>query len=374
MNTFDFYSPIRIRFGKGISLQVGPEAAAAGLQHVLVITDDGVFQAGLVQPILSSIAEAGIQSVVYKDVTSNPTEGNVAEAADLARAEGCQAVIAVGGGSPIDTAKGAAIVAACGGKIADYTGWDAIRGAPLPIFALPTTAGTGSEVTNWAVISQQEDHQKYLIGSPKIAPVLALLDPGLTFSLPPALTAYTGIDALVHAIEAYISTLHNPVSDALALTAIEMIGRSLLKVLDAPADEQARSEMLLASSMAGMAFNNADLGAVHCMSEALGGMYDMHHGLANAICLVTIMEFNASVAANRYTAIATALGNLGGDGVESVKALIDSIGIPSLRECGVNEADLPELAHIAMQNISVAGNPREVSEDDFGELFHSIMH
>ncbi len=369
INAFEFSTKTRLSFGTGVSAQIGTAVARMGKRQALVVSDPGVVRAGLVEPVVKSLHQAGIPVSLYTEVCSNPTTENVEAASALAFADGCDVLIAVGGGSSIDTAKGAAILAALGGALADYEGWDNVRGNPLPVIALPTTAGTGSEVTFWAVISNPEDHRKFLIGSPQIAPELALLDPSLTYTLPEDLTYYTGIDALTHALEAYTSKLRNPISNALALAAIAKIGLALPGVISSPRDEQFRSEMLLASTLAGMAFNSADLGAVHCLSEALGGAYDIHHGLANAILLLPVMAYNAPIVRREYGEIAAALGAGDGDALAAVRRLVNLIKLPTLSQWGIDKTDLPRLARAASQNISVPSNPRQVHADDFLKLF-----
>jgi alcohol dehydrogenase len=226
-------------------------------------------------------------------------------------------------------------------------------------------------VSYWAVITIEADHRKMVVGSPRIAPVVAVLDPLMTYTLPVDLTAYTGLDALTHAIEAFTSTMSNPISDALAITAVEKIGRSFLKAIESPENEGARSDMLLASTMAALAFNSADLGAVHCLSEALGGMMDVHHGLANAIFLAPVMEFNSPAVAGKYDCLARALGPR--DAVSAVRNMVEPLCLPSLRELGVREEDLPRLAKMASQNISVPSNPRQVTEEDFSRLLRQVF-
>jgi alcohol dehydrogenase len=368
MNPFEFSTKTHLSFGLGVSVQLGAAVARVGKSRALVISDPGVARAGLVEPVLQSLQEAGIFTSLFAEVCSNPTTENARAASALALADGCDVLIAVGGGSTIDAAKGVAILAALGGALIDYEGWDNIHGEPLPVVALPTTAGTGSEVTFWAVISDLEAHRKFLIGSPRIAPTLALLDPALTFTLPEEMTFYTGIDALTHALEAYTSKLKNPISDALAIAAIEKVGSALPGVMAAPENELFRSEMLLASTIAGMAFNNADLGAVHCLSEALGGAIDIHHGLANAIFLLPVMEFNAPAAEREYSEIAEGLGNADGDAVAAVRRLLSLSHLPSLRNLGLEKIDLPRLAQVASENISVSSNPREIHSDDFMKI------
>lgn len=338
------------------------------MRQVLIVTDPGIIHAGIVQLAIDSLNSSGISHITFQDVASNPTAENSEQAGLIARMEQCDAIVAIGGGSAIDAAKGAAIIAVCDGLISEYEGWKNIPKQPLPIIAIPTTAGTGSEVSYWAVISNSAEHRKMLIGSPKIAPCIAWLDPTLTYSLPPNLTAYTGIDALTHAIEAYTSTASNPISDALALAAIEKIGQFLLKAVESPKDEEARSNMLLASTMAAAAFNSADLGAVHCISEALGGLYDIHHGLANAVVLLAVMAYNAPAVPEKYMNIAFALGAKDGDAVHAVSNLLQPMNVPRLRELGIRQEDLPTIASLAAQNISVPSNPREIHEENFLDL------
>jgi alcohol dehydrogenase len=365
---FNFSLATRICFGLESINNLGKELKDLAMSKVLIVTDAGIVRAGIVQLAINSLNSSGISHTTFQDVASNPTTENSEQAGLVARMEQCDAIIAIGGGSAIDAAKGAAIIAICNGRISDYEGWENIPKQPLPIIAIPTTAGTGSEVSYWAVISNSAEHRKMLIGSPKIAPSFALLDPTLTYSLPPNLTAYTGIDALTHAIEAYTSTASNPISDALALSAIERIGKSLLKAVESPTDEEARSNMLIASTMAAAAFNSADLGAVHCISEALGGLYDVHHGLANAVVLLAVMEYNAPAVTEKYSNIAFALGAKDGDAVRAVSNLIQPLNIPRLRELGVRQEDLPGIASLAAQNISVPSNPREINEENFLKL------
>lgn len=365
---FNFSLATRIRFGLYSIQHLGNELLQLGVKKILIVSDPGVVRAGLVQYAIDSIKAAGIAYTIYQEVASNPSDENAELAGQLARQQGCEAIVAIGGGSAMDAAKGAAIIATHGGHIQDYEGWETIPRNLIPMIAIPTTAGTGSEVSYWAVITSTNEHRKMLIGSPKIAPSLALLDPVLTYSLPPDLTAYTGIDALTHAIEAYTSTASNPISDALAIAAIQKIGASLLRAINNPRDEEARSNMLLASTMAAVAFNSADLGAVHCISEALGGMYDIHHGLANAIVLMAVMEYNAPVVSDKYAEIAFALGRKDGDAVNAVAQLIQPLNIPRLHEVGVRREDLPHLARLAAQNISVPSNPRPINEEGFLKL------
>jgi len=337
------------------------------------VTDRGVVNAGLLEPALSSLRTAGVAVTIFQDIKSNPTASSVDEAAELARAEGCDVVVALGGGSPIDAAKGAAVVLSLGGRCADHLGATRVSAPLLPIIAIPTTAGTGSEVTIWAVINNEEERFKSWIGGDSLLPTIALLDPEITTTMPPNLTAYTGIDALTHAIGAFTSTFSNPIADALAIAAIELIGKSLFKAVESPQDIEARSDMLLASTMAGAAFNSGKLVAVHCLSEALGGPYDIHHGLANAILLPHVMAFNASAIADKYARVARALGSDQSDGAEAVRRFMEPLQLPTLGQLGVQEADLPRVAALAFGNCSDGRNPRPMTEEDMLRLLRQAL-
>lgn len=371
-NPFTFTLGSRIRFELGGARHAGDECRALGARSVLVVTDPGVVAAGLVEPVLSALQRVGVSASTFQQVDSNPTVENVEQAAAQARMDRCAVVVAVGGGSPLDTAKAAAILAVFGGQVGDYEGWDLVPGQPLPIVAIPTTAGTGSEVSFWAVITDA-NRRKLGLGSPHLAPAVALLDPELTYTLPPRLTAYTGLDALTHAIEAYTAVPSNPISDALALAAVERIGCDLINAVLIPRDEAARSSLLVASAMAAAAFNCSDLGAVHCMSETVGGFYNIHHGLANAILLAPVMAFNEPAVPGKYAEIARALGHPGESAAEAVRRLVEALEIPSLTAVGVHEEDLAALAQRAAHHACVPGNPRPIVENDFLHLFREAL-
>jgi alcohol dehydrogenase len=371
-STFSFSLGTRVRFELGAARHVGQECRALGARAVLVVTDAGVLEAGLVEPVLASLRGVGIAASVFQHVHSNPLAEDSEHAAAQARAGDCTALLAIGGGSALDAAKGAAILVALGGRLADYEGWDLLPGQPLPVVAIPTTAGTGSEVSFWAVIGGA-DGRKMGLGSTRLAPPVALLDPELTYSLPPSLTAYTGFDALTHAIEAYTATSSNPFSQALAIAAVERIGRNLSTAVRTPRDAAARSSLLIASTMAAAAFNCSDLGAVHCMSETVGGFYNLHHGLANAILLAPVMAFNEPAVPGKYAEIAHALGHPGGNAVQAVQEMAEALGVPSLAATGVREADVPVLAAMAAKHACVPGNPRRITEGDFELLFRESL-
>lgn len=378
MKTFSFQLPTRIEFGNGVSRNVGTEAVALGGTRVLVVTDAGLRAAGLVDPVVADLEAAGLSAVIFDDVAPNPRDTSVAAGAELAAAEGADLLVAVGGGSPMDTAKGIGVIQANGGSIADYEGLDAVSKPITPLIAVPTTAGTGSEVTFWSVITDTARSFKMSVGSPLIAPRVALVDPELTLGLPAALTASTGMDALTHAIEGYTATLSEPLTDSLALTAVELIAGSLRRAYANGADVDARYDMMLASLLAGVAFGNSDIGGVHCMAEAIGGLYDTPHGVANAIYLPVVMEYNSVAVPQKFARLAAALGeDVSGLGTAqaakraaaAVRELADDLRIPSAAEVGVDPKDFDRLAAAAAVNVSVGSNPRAAAECDFRELY-----
>jgi alcohol dehydrogenase class IV len=369
VNAFDFHLSTRISFGIGAARSAGKELASNGVKMALIVTDAGILGADILHPIEKSLDDAHIRYKVFSDVASNPTAENIHKGAALMASGGYEAILAIGGGSSLDTAKGIVASVALGGNILDHEGWVEIPGSPPPILAIPTTAGTGSEVSLWAVVSDVKTHRKIAIGSTKIAPILAILDPEMTYSLPKHLTAYTGLDALTHAIEAYTSKLANPLSDGLAFAAIKHIGSSLIRAYQSPRDKTARSNMLVASAMAAMAFNMADLGAAHSIAEAIGGLYNLHHGLACGASLPDVIAYNTVAAPEKFADIALALGRQDGDAYAAITHLTSSMEIPMLNQTGIRKEDVAWLAKSAAENIATPNNPRSISEDDFLQIF-----
>ncbi len=366
MMNFAFSIPTNIQFGTGASRQAGSQAKrladarkTGAPSKALVIIDPGIKAAPWLQDILFSIGEAGLHFHPFEAVKPNPRDEDVYAAAALLQKEDCAVVIAIGGGSTIDTAKGAALLAAYGGKVSDYAGWEKVPGPVLPLIAIPTTAGSGSEATSWAVITDSGSHAKLAIGDRYLAPSLALVDPALTLSLPAGLTAATGMDALTHAIEAYVSALSSPVNDLLALESIRLVAAHLRAAVANGQDLQAREGMLLASTLGGIAINNADVAGVHCLSEGMGSLYDAPHGLLNAILLPYFMAYWESGCGERFAEIARAFGATPRpeEAVAQVAALIQSLRLPSLVDIGVKRTDLPGLAALAESNVSNSSNP-----------------
>jgi alcohol dehydrogenase len=374
---FSFILPTRIEFGRGAARKVGQEASSLGGARALIVTDAGVLAAGLVEPVVADLDSVGISSIVYHDVAPNPRNTQVDAGAALAASEGVDLLVAVGGGSPMDTAKGIGVILTNGGAIVDYEGLGVVSKPITPLIAVPTTAGTGSEVTFWAVITDVARSFKMSVGSPLIAATVALVDPDLTLGLPAALTASTGMDALTHAIEGFTALVAEPLTDSLAVTAIELIAGSLRQAYACGANAQARHDMMLASLLAGIAFGNSDIGGVHCMAEAIGGLYDTPHGVANAMFLPVMCEYNCIAHPAKYARITKALGVATGgmSTLEAAKAcgpslreLAADVGIPPASTV-LKPDDFSRLAHAAAINVSVEDNARKATEADFARLF-----
>ncbi len=377
--SFTYQLGTRIVFGAGRLAELGGEARALAGQRVLLVTDPGIVAAGLADKAREALGEAGVESAVFSDVSANPSDRECCAAAAAAVAFGAQGIVGLGGGSALDTAKAAAALVTNGGRVKDWEDPRQLEKEPLPMLAVPTTAGTGSEVTWVAVITDEEHRYKMTLLDPRIAPDVAIVDPDLTASLPANVTAATGADALVHAIEAYTCQVANPVSDALALRAIELIAHALPAAVQDGGDTVARCDMLLASTLAGMAFMNADVGAVHCMGESLGGLRGTPHGVACAVFLPFVLEFNLEADPARHAAVARALG-AGKPGmtdaeaarslVGATRALSAQIGLPGLRELEtLTSDDLEALARLSADHVCSPDNAREIGYEDYLKLF-----
>jgi alcohol dehydrogenase len=340
-----------------------------------VIIDPGIKEAVWVKGILASIQESGLQYLTFDDVKPNPRDEDVYLATLVIKENNLGAVVAIGGGSTIDTAKTAALLATHGGRVEDYAGWAKVPGPVLPLLVVPTTAGSGSEATCWAVITESRSHNKLAIGDRHLAPAVALVDPALTLSLPANLTAATGMDVLTHAIEAYLSALSNPVNDLLALEAIRLVAANLRQVVTRGDDLKAREAMMLASTLGGIVINNADVAGVHCLSESMGSLYDAPHGLLNAILLPYFMVFWQKGCMERYAHIADAFGAAPKpDGaVAQVIKLNQWLKFPSLAEIGVKPRDLQQLAETAASNVSNSSNPIPMVASDYQKILEQAM-
>ena len=375
---YGFFTPTQCVFGEGCSKKAGERARELGGTKALLVTDKGLVKAGLHLGVLESLRAVGIETIVFDAVRENPTEDNVQEGSALITSQRIDIVIALGGGSPIDAAKAMSALSVHDGGILEYEyGLKSFARPGPPVIALPTTAGTGSEVTRGAVITDQGSHRKIDVVSPHMAPRIALVDPELTYSLPPAMTAATGMDALTHSIEGYTATLASPLTDAIHLRVIELLGRYLLRAFANGKDEEARHHVMMASMMAGIGFPNSGLGAVHGLSLPLGGQFGTPHGTANAIMLPFVMRFNTPACSSKLADVAVALG---GDGrgpdaaVAKVFALRQALGIPALSSFGVTADKLSGLARDALgRNSNCATNPKPVSEDDAVAVYASAL-
>jgi lactaldehyde reductase len=372
-------------FGPGSASVIADEVARRGYQHALLVTDKGLLGVGPVEKVEVILNQAAIPYTVYSDVKPNPTIENVQQGVAACKAAGADFLIAVGGGSAIDTAKAIGIVMTNPehAGIRSLEGLSPTKKPALPLIALPTTAGTAAEVTINYVITDTENRRKFVCVDPHDIPVLAIVDSRLMASMPKALAAATGMDALTHAIEGYITRGAWEMSDMFSLKAIELIAASLrASVLHASA--AAREKMGLAQYIAGMGFSNVGLGLVHGMAHPLGAFYDTPHGVANALLLPTVMEFNAPASGEKYREIARAMGVAGTEGMSeseyrkaacaAVRQLALDVGIPQhLAEIGAKEADLPALAEAAFKDVCTPGNPREASESEILGIYRTLF-
>jgi alcohol dehydrogenase class IV len=374
---FSFNTTPSIIFGEGAVARIGEIAAARLGQRVLVVSDAGLVKSGLIAPALEHLARAGIETALFTDVVADPPESVVMAGVAAGRAFGAGGVIGLGGGSSLDVAKLVALILRSGVPLADIYGVGNAKGPRLPLMLIPTTAGTGSEVTPISIITTGEIEKKGVV-SPIIIPDVALLDPELTLGLPPAVTAATGIDAMVHAIEAFTSASanNNPVSRALAREALALLGANIRMAVSDGSNRAARGAMLLGSMLAGQAFANSPVGAVHALAYPLGGIFHLPHGLSNALVLPEVVRFNMGAAAPAYAELAAIvfpeLGSTVGEAERaaafgtSLAGLVRDLGLPPrLRDAGIAQDALPRLASEAMkQTRLLVNNPRVVSEAD----------
>lgn len=375
--------PKKTYFGVGAVNKAREAVKAFNASHVFIVTDKGVVKAGLVTPLIEKLRSTVTKTSIFDETESEPTVESIEKALEtLEKAEDVDLLIAVGGGSVMDTAKCANIVSMNAASIQDYE--DGIENPRpirklLPLIAIPTTAGTGSEASQWAVFIDTKRKLKTGAADSKLIADVAILDPNMTRTMPPTLTAATGMDALTHAIEAYVSIYANPVTDAFSVQAIKLIAENLRTAVKDGENIEARTNMILASFMAGSAFSNSSLGIVHTMAEAMGGFYRIPHGITNALILPQVMEFNLNANQEKFAKIAELMGedvkNLNVNqaskkSVSAAKELSKNVGLPqALREVGVQRKDIPALVEIACKWANKSGNPREVSEEQLRALY-----
>lgn len=376
IESFSFFQPGMIYFGVGSSLETGSRLKDLGLARVLLISDRGLEAAGMVKKIEDVLLEADISYATFLDVEVNPSIETVGLALELYKENNSQGVLCLGGGSPIDTAKAVSILISNGGSIQDYEGPHKVKGPVVPVVAIPTTAGTGSEVTPFAVITNRQTNYKFSIFSYEIIPQMAILDPVLISTLPPLVAASTAMDALTHAIEAYISLVASPFSDAMAEKSMELILDNIRCFVANRADLEAASGVLLGSMFGGIAFAWGRLGNVHAMAHPLGGFYDMPHGIANAVLLPTVLEYNALADKGKYQRIYRFFKKENSRDfdplmlVDEIRKLSRELDIPpNLSELGVDKESVPKMALDAMKSGNIAVNPRQTSLQDITDLY-----
>ncbi|MGL5191571.1 MAG: iron-containing alcohol dehydrogenase [Cetobacterium sp.] len=382
MKDFSFKIPQNIEFGIGSLNKLPNILKNNGSQHVFLISDRGLEKIGVVNKVTEIIKNGGINYTTYLDVIPNPTITVVNEAATLYKECGATTIIALGGGSPLDVSKAVGILSTFGGKITDYEGLNKVPGGIVPIIAIPTTAGTGSEVTASSVITDEDKNYKFSIVSYETLPKYAILDPELIMTAPASIAAACGVDALIHAIEAYLSKQASPFSDAMAEKAMELIGKNLRNFIKDRANEEAACGMMAGSNFAGISFAWARLGNVHAMSHPVSAFYHISHGIANSVLLPTVMEYNAVTDNGRYEKIYNYISeNKNSSEVFKPEMLIDELkklnaelGIPkSLSELGVKEESIEAMAKDAMKSGNVLANPRETNLNDMIELYKKAL-
>lgn len=366
-----FRVPATIRYGEGAFTTLGETARELGLSRVLLVTDPGVVRLGVADEAEGNLAAVGVAVTRFDGVQPDPTLANVAAGLDRLRGADAEGLVAVGGGSSIDCAKAIAVAHANPEPFATFMGVERVPRAGLPVIAVPTTAGTGSEATRVAVITDTERDVKMMLASRHLVCAAAIVDPLLTHSLPPSLTAAVGVDALTHAIEAYVSRRAQPMTDLLALDSIRLIGAHLRRACADGGDRAARDAMMRGAMQAGMAFSNASVALVHGMARPLGACFHLSHGHSIAVLLPVVTRFSYSAAPDRYARVAEALGV--SDLVAALVTLNRDVGIPSLRDLGVAPdryaALLPKMAADALESGSPANNPCPASAEEIIALY-----
>jgi len=372
-----FYIPSLNLIGAGSLADAINRMGQYGFKRALMVTGHHAHLDALRTQVSERLAQQGMSCSIYTGVKPNPDTHNVEEGLAMLREHDCDVVVSLGGGSPHDCAKAIALVAANGGRIQDYEGLDKSTKPQIPLVAINTTAGTASEMTRFCIITDESRHVKMAIVDKHTTPIFSVNDPELMLDMPADLTAATGMDALTHAVEAFVSTASTPITDACALKAIQLVGKYLRRAVWDGHDMDAREQMVYAQFLAGMAFNNASLGYVHAMAHQLGGFYDLPHGVCNAVLLPHVEAFNALVVSSRLGEIGQALGVEGSDAaqaLQAIRSLSADVGIPAgLTELGVKEKDIPLLAENALKDACGLTNPIQASLDDIMTIFRAAL-
>ena len=381
--TYGFYIPTVSLMGVGCSKEAGEQAKALGATNLLIVTDAGLSKMGVADKIKGYIEAAGLKAVVFDGAEPNPTDTNVHDGVKVYQDNKCDGIVSLGGGSSHDCGKGVGMVIGNGGHIRDFEGVNKSTKPMPPFLAINTTAGTASEMTRFCIITNTDTHVKMAIVDWRCTPNIAINDPVLMVGKPPALTAATGMDALTHAVEAYVSTIATPITDACAIKAIELVAQYLSPAVANGANLEARDKMAYAEYLAGMAFNNASLGYVHSMAHQLGGFYNLPHGVCNAILLPAVSQYNLIACPQRFADIAVAMGeNISGlsvmeaaeKAIGAIRRLSASIGIPTgLKELNVKEADLLIMAENAKKDACQFTNPRTATLEQVIDIFKAAM-
>jgi len=378
---FDFQPMTRVVFGAASLARLGETVRELGGTRVLLVTDPGLEAAGHPQNALASLIDAGLRAWIFDGVEENPTSRHIENGLAVAREHGIDFLVAVGGGSSMDCAKGINFLLTNGGAMTDYVGFGKAKKPMLPSIAVPTTAGTGSEAQSFALIADEKTHMKMACGDRKAAFRVAILDPAVTVSQPARVTAITGIDALSHAVEAYVTAKRNPLAQMFARTAWQLLEENLARVLRQPDDLDARGAMQLGAHLAGMAIENSMLGACHACANPLTAHYGVTHGVAIGILMPHVIRFNAPVAGTLYGDLAHEAGMVNGDTSAAAESVarrftdqMHSAGLPMcLSDCGVSRGILPVLAEEANKQWTARFNPRPVSEGDLLGLYQAAF-
>jgi alcohol dehydrogenase len=375
LEPIELHLPPVVLFGRGAAERVGPTARGYSAT-ALVVTDRGLASSSIVASVAASLRAAGVEPLVYDGVEPNPTIAHVEAALAAGSGREVGVIISVGGGSAHDCAKTVALVAANGGEVRDFEGLDRSPHRGLPMICVNTTAGSGADVSRFSVITDPERRTKMVIADRHLMPRVAINDPLLTVGMPAAVTMATGIDALTHGIEAYVSTRASELTDLAALRAVELIGRYLARAVDDGHDLEAREGMLLAALLAGIGIDSASVGATHALAHPLGGRFDLPHGVCNGLLLPVIVEHNLDAAADRYARVAERLGVAGGARAlaRGLRALGRRVGLPTgLGVLGVTEDQIPELVPLAMADFCMATNPRHMTEADVARCYRAAL-
>jgi alcohol dehydrogenase class IV len=378
MNIHKFMMP-EVIFGNGAIHQVGESCLRLGVTNVFIVSDPGVIETGWVDVVLKSCQQIGLTYTIFKDVTINPKDFEVENGCKAYFENECDAIIGIGGGSAIDAAKAIAILVTNGGRIQDYEGVDKITKPLPPQIMIPTTAGSGSEVSQFSVIVDTVEQKKMTIVSKSLIPDIAIVDPETLSTKSSHLTASTGLDVLTHGIESYVSLAATPLTDVQAQNAISLVAKYLRPSVASKINKEAKTNMAMASLQAGLAFSNAILGAVHAMSHAIGGKYPILHGDVNSILLPHVMEYNLLANPKKFADIALFLGidsrgmsemEAGKQAIKYVKDLTADIGAPQrLSEIGLDQEEIPKMSLISLHDACMITNPRDVTVEDIEEIF-----